>query len=65
MNFLDIFRAQNNCLVIGYLMDTDTFEFRPNLCPWQLFKEVTRQGILASFSTLAWNAILGHFQCSK
>ena len=27
MNFSDIFRAQNDCLVIGFLMDTETFEF--------------------------------------
>ena len=38
MNFLDIFRAQNDRLVIGYLMDTKKFEFGPNLCLWQLFK---------------------------
>ena len=27
MNFLDIFRAQNNCLVIGCLLGTTGFEF--------------------------------------
>ena len=27
MNFLDIFRAQNDRLVIGYLMGTEIFEF--------------------------------------
>ena len=50
MSFLDIFRAQNDCLVIGYLMGTEIFEFHPNLCTWQLFKEGTRQGILANFA---------------
>ena len=40
MNFLDIFRAQNDHLVIGYLMGTDIFEFRPNLCQWQLSNPV-------------------------
>ena len=51
MNFLDIFRAQNNRLVIGFLMDTEIFEFWPNLRLWQLFKEGNRQGILANFAT--------------
>ena len=37
MNFLDIFWAQNDCLVIGFLMVTNIFEFWPNLRPWQLF----------------------------
>ena len=53
MNFLDIFRAQNDRLVIGYLMGKEIFEFRPNLCPWQLFKEGNRQGILADFAKSA------------
>ena len=48
MNFLDIFRAHNDCLVIGYLMGKEIFEFWPNLCLWQLFKEGNRQGILAA-----------------
>ena len=39
MNFLDIFRAQNDCLGVGYLMGKEIFEFRLNLCLWQLFKE--------------------------
>ena len=50
MNFLDIFRAENDCLVIGYLMGKEIFEFRPNLCLWQLFKEGNHQGILADFA---------------
>ena len=49
MNFLDIFTAQNDCLASGYLMSTTIFEFHLNLCPWQLFKEGTHQGILADF----------------
>ena len=53
MNFLDIFRAQNDCLVVGYLMGKEIFKFRPNLCPWQLFKEGNRQGILADFAKSA------------
>ena len=51
MNFLGIFRAQNDCLVIGYLMGAEIFEFRPNLGPWQLFKEGNWPGILANFAT--------------
>ena len=50
MNFLGIFRAQNDCLVIGYLMGAEIFEFRPNFGLWQLFKEGNRQGILLIFS---------------
>jgi len=50
MNFLGIFRAQNDCLVIGYLMGTEIFEFRPNFGPWQLFKDGNRQAILLIFS---------------
>ena len=46
-----MFRAQNDRLVIGYLMDTKKFEFQPNLCLWQLFEEGTHQGILANFVT--------------
>ena len=49
--FLDIFWAINDHLVIGFLMDTTNFEFQPNLCPWQLFKEGNRRGILADFAT--------------
>ena len=55
MNFLDIFRAQNDRLVIGYLMDTKKFEFRPNLCLWQLFEEGNRQGIFADFAKSSKN----------
>ena len=50
MNFLGIFRAQNDRLVASYPMGTETFEFRPNLCQWQLFKEGNRQGILSNFT---------------
>ena len=39
MNFLDISRAQNDHLVLGYLMGTEIFEFQPNVCLWQLFKD--------------------------
>ena len=35
MNFLGIFWAQNDRLVVGYLMGTEIFEF----WLWQLFKE--------------------------
>ena len=49
MNFLGIFRAQNDRLVVGYLMGAEIFEFRPNFGLWQLFKEGNRQGILAYF----------------
>ena len=49
MNLLDIFKAQNDCLVIGYLMGKEMFEFRPNGL-WQLFKEGNRQGILADYA---------------
>ena len=31
MNFLGIFKAQNDRLVVGYLMGAEIFEFRPNL----------------------------------
>ena len=69
MNFLGIFRAQNDRLVIGYLMGAEVFEFRPFFGPWQLFKEGNRQGILADFFSnhhnlgLEWT--FGHFLCSK
>ena len=33
MNFLGIFRAQNDRLVVGYLMGADIFKFRPNFSP--------------------------------
>ena len=45
----DIFRVQNNCLGIGFLMDTEIFGFWPNLWLKQLFKEGYSQGILAGF----------------
>ena len=51
-NFLGIFRAQNDRLVVGYLMGIEIFEFRPNFGLGQLFKECNRQGILADFATL-------------
>ena len=73
MNFLGIFWAQNDRLVIGFLMDTQIFEFQPNLCLWQLFKEGNCQGILANFFhalfqtpiTWAWSGLFGLFLCSK
>ena len=34
MNFLDIFKAQNDHLVVRYLIVTDIFEFQSNLFPW-------------------------------
>ena len=50
MDFLDSFTAQNDCLVIGFLMVTEIFTLQPNLWPWQLFKEGYHQKILADFS---------------
>ena len=32
-------------IVCDYLMGIDIFEFQPNFCMWQLFKECNRQGI--------------------
>ena len=55
MDFLDIFCAQNDRLVIGYLMDTKKIKFQPNLCLWQLSKEGNRQGILADFAKTCQN----------
>ena len=52
MNFLEIFSAQNDRLVVGYLIGAEIFEFRLNFGPWQLFKEGNRQGILGDFATL-------------
>ena len=52
MIFLGIFRAHNDRLVVGYLIGTEIFEFRPKLGPWQLFKGGNRHGILADFATL-------------
>ena len=69
MNFLGIFLAHNDRLVVGYLMGAEIFEFRPNLSLWRLFKEGNRQGILADFFqtiiTWAWSGLFGHFLCSK
>ena len=48
---LGIFRAQNDRLVVGYLMGAEILEFRPTFGPWQLFKEGNRQSILADFAT--------------
>ena len=53
MNFWDIFTAQNDRLVIGYLIGKEILEFRPNLCRWQLFKKSNQQGILADFAKSA------------
>ena len=44
MDFLDIFSAQNDCLVIGYLMGTEIFGFWSYLCLSWLFKQGTRKG---------------------
>ena len=69
MNFLGIFRAHNDRLVVGYLMSAEIFKFWPNFGPWQLFKEGNRHGILAVFFqtiiTWAWSGLFGHFLCSK
>jgi len=41
MNFLGIFRAQNDRLVVGYLMGAEIFEFRHrNILMLALFKPV-------------------------
>ena len=37
MRFLTSFSAQHNRLVIGLVMGTEIFEFRPYLCLWQRF----------------------------
>ena len=50
MNFLGIFRAQNDRLVVGYLMGTEIFEFRQKFDPWRLFKEGTPH-LVPSFAT--------------
>ena len=47
MDFLDIFSAQNDCLVIGYLMDTKIFCFWPFLSLWRKMTETT-PGVLKS-----------------
>ena len=52
-SLLDIFRAQNDRLVIGYPMGTEIFEFRHNLCLWQLFKDSNHLDILADFAKSA------------
>ena len=49
MNFLDIFRAQNDRLVVGYLMGKEIFAWGLR----QLFKEGNRQGILVDFAKSA------------
>ena len=50
MRFLTSFSAQHACLVIGLVMGTKIFEFRPYLCPWWPFKEGTRQAIFTKNS---------------
>ena len=50
-DFFGHFRAQNDHLIIGFLMNTEIFKFQPNLYLWQLIKEGYRQGILADFAT--------------
>ncbi len=49
MRFLNFFSAQHDRLVLGFVMSTKIFEFRPYLCLWQLFKEGTRQQIFTDF----------------
>ena len=53
VNLLDIFRAQNDGRVHGDPMGQEIFEFRHNLCLWQLFKKGNHQGILADFAKSA------------
>ena len=69
MNFWGIFWAQNDYLVVGYLMAAEIFEFWPNFGLWQLFKKCNRRGIFADiFQTIitwAWSGLFGHFLCSK
>ena len=50
MDILDIISAQN--LVIIYLMGTEIFRFRPNLCSRQLFKESNRQALMDNFASI-------------
>ena len=52
MRFLTSFSAQHNRLVIGLVMGTEIFEFRPYLCPWRPFKEGTRQAVFTNFECL-------------
>ena len=49
---MDIFSAQNECLAIGYLMDTERFGFGPNLNKLQLFKEGTCQALMDNFAAI-------------
>ena len=51
MEFLNIFSAHHDCLVVGLLMGTEISEFGPNLCLWQLFKEGDCQGILVDLAS--------------
>ena len=52
MRFLNSFSAQHARLVIGLVMGTEIFEFRPFLCPWRPFKEGTRQAVFTNFECL-------------
>ncbi len=69
MRFLNFFNGQHDRLVLGLAMGTKIFEFLPYLCPWQLFKEGTRQQIFTDFKHIfqmtisqAWNGLFQKFQ---
>ena len=49
MRFLNIFSAQHNRLVVGFVMGTEIFQFQLYLYPWFLFKEGTCQQIFIDF----------------
>ena len=50
MDFLDIFCAQNDCLAMGYLIDTEIFGLRPNLTLWRLFQAGNLQALVDNFA---------------
>ena len=52
MDFLDIFSAYYDCLVIGYLTGKETFGFWLILTLWWLLKEVTCQSLMADLCNL-------------
>ena len=64
MKFLNSFSAQHDCLVIGLVMGTKSFEYRPYLCLWWPFKEGTHQAIFTNseclYITVLNKAFLGH-----
>ena len=49
---MDIFSAQNDCLVVGYMMGTDIFEIGSNLCLMQLLKEGNSQTSMDNFASI-------------